>query len=215
MADTLTQLIAKVQANLQDNGTLFTTATVTAAVRQALADLNRSAPLHLAKTITAVADQRDYELDELTALQITDVLLDGDNEYDVALAYYAYAQDARWFFRLSTPQIAGETLIVQYTAPHTINGLDSSLDSTLSDELNLAVIQGACFYSALSRAAAGVESNNIESEVTANWLKLANMWQRLFHVSLAPASHQPTARGEIAQVQQTAWNDAQHSESYP
>ncbi len=211
--DTITSLITKVQAQLQDDGTLFSTATVTAAARQALNDLNRAAPLHLATTLTAVADQHVYELDDAAATGITDVLLDGDNEYCTGLAYDAYVEDARWFFRLRTPQASGETLIVQYTRPHTVSGLDGSLDSTLPDDLNIALIDGACYYCCLSRAASGVESNNIEPQVTANWIRLADLFRTIFRNALRDAQMQPVAKGEPGQA--LAWNDPQHDPEYP
>ncbi len=214
MADTLTQLIAKVQAQLGDNGTLFTTATITAAMRQALQDINASASSHAATTITTSADQKEYELSDEDALAngITNVLLQGTNEYDVPLLYDAYVEDDRWFFRLRTPQPAGKTLIIQYTRPHTISGLDGSLDSTLPDALNNAAINGGCYYSAVARAAIGIEANNVETQVTANWMKLASIWADRFNTSLRIARRSPTARGE---PDTAAWNDPQHDPEYP
>jgi hypothetical protein len=215
MTDTLSSLISKVQAQLQDDGTLFTTATVTAAVRQALNDLNRCAPLHAAVTLTAIAGQLVYELsdEDPAASGITDVLLDGDNDYSTGLAYDAYMEDGRWFFRLRAAQNHGETLIVQYTKPHTISGLDGSLDSTLSDDLNTALVDGACYYACLSRAAAGIESNNIEAQVAMNWMRIAHLWLDVFRNSLHDAVRWPTARGEPGQA--LAWNDPQHDPEYP
>src|SRR5512142_3296679 len=220
MPDTLTQLTAKIQANLQDNGTLFTAATVTAAVRQALNDLNRAAPLHMAETQTAVALQKVYEVTDPDATQITDVLLDGNNEYSTGLAYDAYVEDARWFFRLREPRQNGETLIVQYTKPHTVSGLDGSLDSTLPDDLNIALIDGACYYSCLSRAAAGVEANNVAPDVALNWIRLAEAWHGIFRFSLKEALRQPVAKGEPGSPRQggagaLSWNDPQHDPEYP
>ena len=50
MTQTLTQLTAEVQAMFIDDGTRFTAATVTAAVRQALKDFNAAAPVRAAET---------------------------------------------------------------------------------------------------------------------------------------------------------------------
>ncbi len=215
MSDTLTNVISKVQAQLLDDGTLFSAATITAATRQALNDLNRYAPLHAAVTITAIAEQKVYELsdEDPAATGITDVLLDGDNDYSTGLAYDAYVEDARWFFRLREARTAGETLIVQYTQPHTVCGLDGSLDSTLPDDLNKALVDGACYYCCMSRAAAGVESNNLAPEVAANWIRLADLWFTIFRNSLHDAMRQPAARGEPGQA--LAWDDPQHDPEYP
>jgi hypothetical protein len=214
MADTLTQLIAKVQAQLLDNATLFTTATCTAALRQALADLNKSVPQNATALITAVASQKEYELsdEEPLATGITDVLVNGDNEYDASLSYDAYNEDSRWFFRLRQPQAAGETLIVHYTLPHTINGLDGATDSTLPDDLNLAMINGGALYCCLWRAAGTIESNNVQPGVALNWMKLSESFQRMFDAALRRYKHQPTVKGEPTA---RAWNDDQHSTQYP
>ncbi len=218
--DTLSSLVSKVQAQFQDDGTLFSTATLTAAARQALNDLNRYAPLHAAVTITAIADQQVYELGDedpaatnCSAIRITDVLLDGDNDYSTGLAYDAYVEDARWFFRLRQPPTANCQLIVQYTKPHTVSGLDGSLDSTLPDDLNIALIDGTCYYACMSRAAAGIEANNVAPEVAVNWIRLAEIWHGIFSLSLREAMRQPVARGEPGQA--LAWNDPQHDPEYP
>ncbi len=215
MSDTLAQLIVKVRANFQDDGTLFPDAALTAALRQALNDLNQAVPLHAAVTITAVADQREYELsdEDPAASGITDVLLDGDNEVATGLSYSAYVEDDRWFFRLRAPAAAGETLIVQYTRPHTISGLDGSLDSTLPDDLDPVMVTGASYYACLSRAACGIEANNVESLVAANWMKLAGLWQGMFVMARAFARRQPTAKGEPGEA--LAWNDPEHDPEYP
>ncbi len=215
MSDTLTQLIAKVQAQFQDDGTLFSTATLTAAMRQALNELNRYAPLHAAVTITAIADQQVYELsdEDPAATGITDVLLDGDNDDSTGLAYDAYVEDVRWFFRLRQPPTANSQLIVQYVKPHTVSGLDGSLDSTLSDELNIALIDGTCYYACMSRAAAGIEANNVAPEVAVNWIRLAEIWHSIFSTSLREAMRQPVAKGAPGQA--LAWNDPQHDPEYP
>ncbi len=215
MSDTLAQLIVKVRANFQDDGTLFPDAALTAALRQALNDLNQAVPLHAAVTITAIADQREYELsdEDPDASGITDVLLDGDHEYATGLAYNAYVEDDRWFFRLRNPVTAGETLIVQYTRPHTISGLDGSLDSTLPDDLDAVMVTGACYYACISRAAVGIEANTVESLVAANWMKLAGLWQGMFVMARAFARRAPTAKGEPGEA--LAWNDPEHDPEYP
>ncbi len=214
MADTLTQLIAKVQANLLDNATLFSTATITAAARLALSDINAAVPAHAAATFAAVDKQKEYELSDTDAQAngITDVLLRGDNEYDVSLPYDAYVEDDRWFFRLRTPQPAGKTLVVIYTTAYTISGLDGSLDSSLPDALNIAAIDGTCYYSIIARAAYTVEANNIETSASQNWQKIARIWADRFNKALRDSRTQPTTRGE---PNTAAWNDPQHDPDYP
>ena len=117
MPDTLTQLIAKVQAQLLDNGTLFTTPTITAAMRQALADLNKAVPQNAAITVAGIADQLEYEVTDQdpAATGVLDVLLQGSNDLDTSLPFYAYNEDSRVFFRLRSSLTAAQTMVVRYT----------------------------------------------------------------------------------------------------
>ncbi len=206
MADTLTQLIAKVQAQLLDNATLFSTATLTTSIRQALADINRIVPVNAAELITAVADQKEYEIGESqTALNIFDVLLDGDNEYAVSLDYDAYVEDGRWFFRLRQPQTANSQLIVHYTKPFTISGLDSATDSTLTDVLNSACIHGACYFACLTRAAYTAEANNVNPDVSRTWQQAADIWKRVFFDELHRSNPTP-----VQEPDRRTWEDGWH-----
>src|SRR5215204_674236 len=117
MSDSLTTLITHVQAGLGDDGTIFTTALCTAAIREALRQFNVIAPVHAGTLIDAVTDQYEYELsdEDSRALDILDVLRQGDNndELDISLTYDAYNEDERVFFRLRQPEAEGETLIVR------------------------------------------------------------------------------------------------------
>src|SRR3990167_1813179 len=129
MSDSLTTPITKVQNILGDSpGTYFTTATVTAGVRQALDEFNLAVPVYAAVTITGVNDQYEYELSDEDSLapDILDVLEQGDhqNELDISLNYDKYWEDERLFFRLRQPETTSNTIIVRYTKDHTINGLE-------------------------------------------------------------------------------------------
>jgi hypothetical protein len=214
MPDTLTQLISKAQAQLLDNGTLFTTPTLTAAARQALLQLNKAIPQNAAVLITAIANQNEYEVTDSdpAALTVTDVLLDGDNDYSTGLPYDAYSEDSRLFIRLRDYLSAGETIIVHYTKPHTLYGLDGSLDSTLPDDLNVIFVTGICAYACLIRSAGTVETNNVQTGVADQWTKSAANWQTIYTRELKTYKLQNTPRGEPTL---RAWEDPQHSDVYP
>ena len=214
MADTLTQLIAKVQPQLLDNGTLFTAATCTAAARQALRELNARVPENATVTIATIAGQKEYELtdNDAAALDVLSIYLEGSNEFDTAIPYDAYVEDSRVFFRLRDALPAGKTMQVHYTKPHTISGLDGSLDSTLPDPLNVAIINGICAYACQIRAAATIESNNVQTNVSQSWAKCYNAWHNLFAGQLKEYRNQRTVVGEPSAA---AWNDPQHSDEYP
>lgn len=74
MSDTLAQLITRIQAQLIDDGTLFSTATCTAAVRQTLLRFNVAAPVQAGTLVDVVKDQRDYQLAEADFAGLLDLL---------------------------------------------------------------------------------------------------------------------------------------------
>lgn len=207
MSDTLTQLIAKVQALLLDNGTLFTTATCTAAIRQALKDFNLRAPSHAADTVEAVTEQYEYELEEITAQQILDVLKQGTDLYadqSTSLGFDAYFEDDRPFFRLRAPEATGSILIVRYTLPYTISGLDSATTSTLPAALDTILLDGAAYWACLIRSVSRTETNNLDDTTTLNYTKLAAIYKQAFDLGLTHASlhHAP-----VSEPDNRAWND--------
>ena len=214
MSDTLAQLIDKAQATLFDDGTLFPDANVTAAARLALNDINRQCPQHAAVTIAAIAGQRVYELNDAdpAATGITGVVLEGDHDDDRSLSFHGYQEDGRWFFRLAEPQPEGQTLRAHYVIAYTISGLDSALDSTLSDELNIAVLHGTVYYCAAMRAARAAEANNVNPNVAQIWEGQALAWQIRFRDSLSRVRKDPPAWSPASEA---AWNDPQHSTEYP
>jgi len=154
MADTLAQLIDKLQALLMGNVTIFTDAVCTSAIRQALQALNQAIPVNAAETMDAVTDQYEYELADLDCNLIVDVLRQGTDTYadeNVSLNFDFYFEDDRPFFRLHTPETTGNTLIVRYTVDHTINGLDDATDSTLTPAQEIVLLDGAAWRACLLR----------------------------------------------------------------
>jgi len=188
MADTLAQLIVKLQALLLGDATTFTTATCTAAIRQALKDLNLTIPMYAADTVVAVAEQYEYELEESNALQILDVLRQGLDTYsdnNISLSFDGYFEDDRPFFRLRVPQSDGIILIVRYTLPYTINGLDSSSDSTLPPLHDVVLLDGAAWQACIVRAAGRIESINMNVDVSDHFSQMASHFKLAFDLGLA------------------------------
>jgi hypothetical protein len=210
MSDTLTQLVTKLQALLLGDATTFTTATCTAAIRQALKDLNLAVPMHAADIVEAVAEQKEYELEDITALEIVDVLrqgLDTYADYNISLDFDAYFEDDRPFFRLRIPQSDGTMLIVRYTLPHTINGLDSETDSTLSPLYNVVLLDGAAWQACLVRAAGRIETINMNEEVSKNFRLMAEHFKLAFELGLARLALRKFPVGEPDQrVWKDRWN---------
>jgi len=209
MTKSLTTLIANVQVLLLDDGTRYTTATVTAAVRSALKEINQRAPVNQATLIDVVASQKDYELtdspDASTAISINDILLwDADGDNHIQLTYDEYNEDERLFFRLREAQAAGGFIIARFTIPHTINGLDSQTESTIPAVHDDVLIDGACFYSLQIRSVGRVETINLNKNVSAELIAAKRYFRQAFDNGLAlMASKKPQSAG----LDSRAWND--------
>jgi hypothetical protein len=194
MSDTLTQLIAKLQPLLLDDGTRFTTATCTSAIRQALKEFNLAAPIHAGDLVTPVLGQKEYELDVPTALEIVDVLRMGRDAYleeHVSLNFDRYFEDGRPFFRLRVAEPTTNTLIVRYLVPHTISGLDSATDSTLPALFDVILLDGAAWQACLIRAAGRIETINMNLDVPDPWTTAALHFEEAFKFGLLNAARQP------------------------
>ncbi len=208
MTDTLTQLIAKLQPLLLDTGVLFTTATCTSAIRQALKCFNAYAPIHAGDLITPALGQKDYELDVPTALSIVDVLRQGNDVYSedhVPLDFNAYFEDGRPFFRLAAAEPVTNTLIVRYTLPHTINGLDSATESTLSAYFDTILLDGAAWQACLIRAVGRIETINMNPDIPDPWEKLSLQFKESFDAGLVIAARQSFARVSDARKWKDSW----------
>jgi len=199
MTDTLTQLVTKLQDLLLGDSSTFSTATCTAAIRQAFKQLNFSVPCHAAETQEAVTDQYEYELSDQTALQVVDILLEGTDayqDYNVSLSFDSYFEDDRPFFRLRIPQSSGRTLIIRYTKPYTISGLDSATDSTLPALYETVLLDGAAWITCLVRAAGRIETINMNQDVSASFERMAEHFRQAFELGLANLAKRQFPRSE-------------------
>ena len=156
MPDTLAQLVEKLQTLLMSNRTIFDDHVCASAIRQSLLSLNQAIPLNAATTVDAVSGQYEYELDDPKADLIFDVLRQGTDAFKDESErpnFEGYFEDDRPFFRLHNPRATGDTLIVRYTKPHTISGLDAETDSTLTHAQEVVLIDGAAWRACLQRPA--------------------------------------------------------------
>lgn len=211
MTDTLTQLIAKVQAQLIDDGTRFTTATCTAAIRACLKNVNERAPINAGTRIDVVADQKEYELsdEDSDAMSVLDILeWDDDGEDHTPIAYDAYTEDERVFFRLRVPLDEGE-ILARYTIPHTINGLDSETESTPSARLDQIIVDGACAEAIAYRAASRIETINLQQEVSDNYREAMTHFRAAHELGLS--AYTRDRRSPVSEPNTAAWNDPYHN----
>lgn len=216
MSDSLTTLIGKVQNLLGDaSGTYFTTAIVTAAVRQALTEFNLRVPQMLAVTVKGVNNQYEYELTEdTTAVKIIDVLLRGtDSAQDVSksLDFDQYIEDERIFYRLRAPRTTSDTLIVRYTSNHTINGLDSQVESTTLARHDQIIVDGAAAWAIWTRAISRVETINLSQDQSDNYRELATRLYSAFQDGLTREQRRQPA---VSEPDTRAWNDAYYTNQW-
>jgi hypothetical protein len=214
MSDSLTTLISKLQATLLDDGTIFSTATCTAVLRHALAHLTMRYPIQGGTLVDTVADQYEYELTSALAgavpLQVTDVLLaDPDGaEADTPLTFRAWSEDERHFIRLQEPQAADQQLIVRFTQAHTINGLDSATESTLTAEADIVLLDGAAAQACRTAAVGKVLTNNLDPQASENYRAAANMFQGAFDAGLSILARR--RRLQVSVPDDRTWNDRWH-----
>jgi hypothetical protein len=212
MTQSLTTLIASAQALLLDDGTRFTTATVTAAVRSALKEINQRSPINAATLIDVVADQKDYELsdsaDAVSAIGLSDVLLwDTDGDDHLPLDYAEFSEDERIYFRLRYAQTAGEYLLARFTIPYTVSGLDSATESTIPAFYDDILIDGACFYACQIRSVGRVETINLNQGVSQSLRDAKIYFRQAFDSGLALMAKKKPA---VSEPRTAAWNDDYH-----
>lgn len=211
MSASLSALISRVQAQLIDDGTRFSTATCTAALRACLKNVNERAPVYAAARIDVVAEQYEYELsdEDSRAMAILDVLDydTDDNETHDPLPFDAYNEDERLFFRLRTPLDEGE-ILCRYTIPHTISGLDSETDSTPSARLDQIIVDGACVEALAYRAASRVETINLQQQVSDNYREAMQHFRQAYELGLS--AYIRGRRAPVSEPNPAAWNDEWH-----
>ena len=196
-----------------DDATRFTTATCTAAIRQALKDFNAAAPVRAAETQAVVSGQYEYELTDINTLQVLDVLLEGTDtagEDHQPLPFSPFFEDARAWIRLQTSLGSGN-LIIRYLIPHTVSGLDSATESTLPAMFDAVLLDGSCYYCCVIRAASRIEQVNLNANVPDPWQSIADHYQAAFKYGLQLAQQQPAVRVPDHPCAPRAWNDDWHN----
>ena len=208
MSDNLTALITRAQAQLLDDGTLFSTAALTAAFRSALTRFNESAPIWAASLVDVVDGQRVYELAAVDFSGLLDVVgvweNDADGDEDEPLAFDWYFEDNRPFVRLRDSLSSG-SLLVRFSLPHTVNGLASETTSTLTADQDQVLIDGACADAIKARFLARVEKVNVSSQVLEGYRSAAASYEQAFTLGLRRYARRPAG---VSQPSTARWADA-------
>ena len=213
MSKTLTELITNVQALLLDDGTRFSTATVTAAIRAALKDFNSRAPIYAGTLMDVVSGQKEYVLNTTDFDNLLDVLTvlkqgtDENLEYNTELEHDAYFEDSVPVIRLRRAETSGY-LIVRYSIPHSISGLDDGTESTIPAFYDNTLIDGACYWSCVIRASGRVEPINLNKSVSETLVQTMKFYKEAFERGLAQASRR---RPPTAEPSTISWNDSWHN----
>jgi hypothetical protein len=126
------------------------------------------------------------------------------------LAFTPFFEDGRAWIRLQKPLGAGN-LIIRYLTPHTVSGLDSAVESTLAVLWDAVLLDGACYYSCLMRAASRIEQVNLNANVPDPWQSIASLYKLAFDLGLKLAQQQPAARNPDKLSAPRVWNDEWHN----
>jgi hypothetical protein len=140
-------------------------------------------------------------------------LLEGTDivqENHIPLAFNPFFEDGRAWIRLQTPLGSGN-LILRYTTPHTVSGLDSSTESTLQALWDAVLLDGACYYSCVIRAASRIEVVNLNADVPDPWQSIADHYKLAFEIGLTLAQQQPIASVPDKTWSPRVWNDEWHN----
>ncbi len=196
----LTGVIARVRAALMDDGTIFTDAVVTEAVRAALDEYSEAAPQGMETVITLPGDGREVALDALTGLtSVTRVWWpydsDGSESWppNAVTGFTLWWDDARPVLFLdardgATPA-AGDELRLWYTRAHTVEGLAGASVTTVPEaDLSLLVL-GATGFALLARSYDQTETAATGAISTPNYAAAGFRLLRQFRLALNARRH--------------------------
>lgn len=210
MADSLTALITKIQKSLIDDGTRFSTDTCTAAIREALKDFNIYAPVFASELQPVVTTDLEYEVNDIDSRVLSVIGVwkwSSSDDNHTPLMYDAYSEDERVFYKLRSLQSSGY-LLVRYTIPQTISGLDSATESTLSALYDQVLVGGAKAWAMQIRADSRIETINLQASVSDNYREqLMTLRNNYIMQLITIAKNRYPAVGKPVDA---AWNDEWH-----
>jgi hypothetical protein len=85
------------------------------------------------------------------------------------------------------------------------------LRSTLQSLWDAVLLDGACYYSCVIRAASRIEVVNLNSNVPDPWQAIAEHYQQVFQIGLLLAMQQPAAKVPDKLWKPRVWNDDWHN----
>lgn len=158
MTATLTTLRDRVELQLGDSGnSIWSTADIDEAIRQALHEYSKVRPLRAVGTITLSTAGREISLASLSGLlSVQEIWVDytaANPEYPPNRRPFEHWVDQNQIYVIGDyePQ-AGDVVRVFYTKLQTLSGLDAATSTTVLEEDESLIAIGACGYAATSRA---------------------------------------------------------------
>jgi hypothetical protein len=171
----LTTIIAHVAADLKDVDNLaWSAAELERAVRWALHELSWALPQRATATLVAEEGVREYNL-AVTGIEpllfITEVwhpYTPGEPKCPPACAAWRLLDEDTLFLDVEAVH-AGEGIRIFYARPHTIEGLDGALATSLNPEGEEVVAMGAAGHAALQRAQEAIGQVNVTAGAPRLW----------------------------------------------
>ena len=164
-------------------------------------------------SVPCFSGQKEYVLNSTdfdNLIEVFAVLKQGTDEHlenNIELEHDAYFEDGVPVIRLRQSETSGY-LIVRYTIPNTVSGLDSATESTLPAFYDNTLIDGACYWACVVRAAGRVEPINLNKGVSENLIQTMTFYRKAFEQGLAQAARR---RPTVSEPSTTAWNDSWHN----
>jgi len=132
-------------------------------LRSALTEFSNALPNVITAAEVVATTGREQTLSILDAKQILNVAYPydvTDQTLNLQYSWYAYRSNDTHVIQFSgdiIPQ-AGETMLITYAAPHSIDNLDSAVGTTVNDQYDTLLANGAAGFCAVMRASQVGES---------------------------------------------------------
>lgn len=132
---------------------------------------------------------------------------DANLENNVDIPFDAYFENNAPVIRLRTPESSG-FIVVRFSTPHTLSGLDSATVSTLPAFYDDVLIDGTAYWACVIRSIGRVETINLNQGVTENLSETKEFFKQAFMFGLSQAMKR---KSPVSDPNTAAWNDSWHS----
>ena len=183
---------ARLRSLLEDNDAQrFSDELLSAALHQALEEINQRLPRILNTEVALTEDGRDQTLSTISGCRylISLTLLQANGaarELAAGCSFTYRLQDgtpALHFLGSAIPR-AGDRLHLSYASGYTIAGFEDQALTTLPEMLTMALVSGAAAHACLLRAGSLVERYGSNPKDSARMLEIGKLWRGTFERDL-------------------------------